>query len=80
MIEGKGKKSMWMGVFGVAFGVMVGIIAADMVKKNFLNKDGEEAAQLWIVSPTGISFEVLLPLSNAPVELRMNNKHSYEVL
>jgi|TARA_R100000908_G_scaffold65169_1_gene52438 hypothetical protein len=44
MIEGKGKKSMWMGVFGVAFGVMVGIIAADMVKKNFLNKDGEEAA------------------------------------
>lgn len=45
MIESKGKSknSMLMGVLGVAFGVMVGIIAADMVKKNFLNKSEETA-------------------------------------
>ena len=30
MIEGKGKKSMLMGVLGVAFGVMIGIIGANM--------------------------------------------------
>ena len=45
MIESKGKSknSMLMGVLGVAFGEMVGIIAADMVKKNFLNKSEETA-------------------------------------
>jgi hypothetical protein len=30
---------MLMGVLGVAFGVMIGIIGANMVEKNFLNKD-----------------------------------------
>ena len=39
MIEGKGKKSMLTGVHGVAFGVMIGIIGANMVEKNILNKD-----------------------------------------
>ena len=41
MIEGKGKKSMMIGILGVAFGVMIGIIGANMVEKNFLKKDGE---------------------------------------
>jgi len=30
---------MLMGVLGVAFGVMIGIIGANMVEKNILNKD-----------------------------------------
>jgi|TARA_B100001094_G_scaffold310702_1_gene345559 hypothetical protein len=41
MIEGKGKKSMLMGILGVAVGVMIGIIGANVVEKNFLDKDGE---------------------------------------
>jgi hypothetical protein len=41
MIEGKGNKSMVWGILGVAFGVMIGIIGANMVEKKFLSKDGE---------------------------------------
>jgi|TARA_R110000823_G_scaffold244869_2_gene369062 ABC-type transporter Mla subunit MlaD len=43
MIEGKGKKSMWMGIFGVAFAVAVGILGANYAQKNFIDKDETEA-------------------------------------
>jgi hypothetical protein len=32
---------MLMGILGVAVGVMIGIIGANVVEKNFLDKDGE---------------------------------------
>ena len=43
MIEKGKSKSMWMGIFGVALGVAIGIIGADAIKKNFLNKKDETA-------------------------------------
>ncbi len=40
MIEGKGKKSMLMGILGVAFAVFIGVTAADMYSKA-QNKDAD---------------------------------------
>ena len=43
MIGKEGKKSMWMGIFGVAFAVAVGILGANYVQKSFIDKDETEA-------------------------------------